>query len=725
MVAIVCLPFCIGFGLIAFAPLGPEHTVFAIRAGLAGGIASGVVASLLGGTRGQISAPIIAGALLIAELVGSLWVDPRLPVGAAERLSVCLGMVSATVFAAGLLQVAFGVLRLGVVVRYLAYPVVTGLMAAVAVLTAQGQLVEFLGPGGFAGWRAAPLSPAALATLLTGAATLVVVVFGGRVLPRVPGPLKGLVIGMAVGQSLRFLGGPALAVPVLAPVASALPRPIDPLPALELLGKLGPAWVVDRLLGPALSIALFSSLNSLLAASAVDAVSGHEHDPNRELIGQGSGNLAASIFAGLPGGGLASLSTLNWQSGGKSRLAGVAHGVTLLLFLVACGPLVVWIPRVVLAAIVVVAAVGLFDPWILKLLQAARDPLRKADRAGTWVCLGLIAAVAASVLVAGLVWGIVVGVLASSAHFILRVGRVRYRLAYRGNEVHSKRARPLRDLEVLAEAGKSIAVFELAGQMFFGSADRLIKRVVRDAEGARTIVLGLRGVDEIDASGLRVLLNFIARMKRAGRQVLIGHLTVGHPLWPRLADMGVGGNEIGRQFFTGTDAALEWAEDRLLEEARAPSDATGELALGDTDLLRGLPSELIDWLERHVTRQRFARGAVVVSTGATDRSLYWVLAGRVSVVATEGRGEPGEATRLAGFGAGTAFGEIALLDSGPRSASVVAEEDTACAVLSAESFAELCRDHPELAVRLLESLSLGLSHRLRAATEQIRALLVS
>jgi MFS superfamily sulfate permease-like transporter len=716
--AIVSLPFCVGFGLMAFEPLGPAHSAFAVQAGLCGGFASGLLASLLGGTRAQISAPIVAGAILLADFLRDL---PSLGVPSEEGFEVQVGLVAMVVALAGLLQVAFGALRLGGLVRYLAYPVVIGLMASVGILTAKGQLVEFLGPGGVQGWERAPWSPAAIGTLATGTLTVAVVVLGKRVLPRVPGPVLGLAVGVVFAAVLRFAGGPLFSVPRLAPLASAIPMPIDPSPAFHAVRSLGPAWLLRTLFGPVLSIALFSSLNSLLAASVADALTGAQHDANRELVGQGVGNLGVAVFAGVPGGGLASLSALNWNSGGRTRLAGAVHGISLLVLLVAGGSMMATIPRVVLAAIVVVTAAALFDPWIFRLVRALFDPKRRADRADTLVNLGLTVAVCIAALVGGLVNAIVVGLLASSAYFIFRIGRVRYRLTYRGNQVHSKRARPLADLERLSEEGRSIAVFELAGAIFFGSADALVRHVEKDAEGATEIILGLHAVEEIDASGLRVLLQFVSRMEREGRQVRFGNMTAHHRSWPRLLNTGIRQEEIQRHFFPSTDMAHEAAEDRLLERMRAGADASVPVA--STDLFRGLPDDLVAWLHENVEHRQYERGAVIVAAGATDRSLYVVTSGTVSVVAGDDA-DSQETTRLAGFAAGTVFGEIALLDGGPRSATVVADGDVACSVLSVDAFAALRRTRPDLAFSLLENLSLGMARRLRAATEQIRTLLV-
>lgn len=715
--ALVAVPFCVGYGLLAFQPFGPAYAAVGVHAGLWGGIATALVSALVGGTYGKATVPIVAGALLLAELFRSLATDPRMPAEPGERLAVSVGLAALTVAAAGLFQVAFGALRLGGLVKYLAYPVVAGLMGAVGLLVVKSQIPIILGWHGWGEWRAESVSPS---TVVTGCVVIAAILLTNLWLARIPGQVTGLVIGTGFALALSSLGGSSIANVESLP--SSVPTLIDPGPALRFLGEHGLGFTVEHLLAPALSIALFSSLSSLLASTAVDTVSGEVHDSNRELIGQGLGNVAASVVGGLPGGGAASLSTMNYRCGGRTVIAGVGAALILMLLVLALGRFLTMIPKVVLAAIVVVGAVRLIDPWLLRLCRAALAPERRADRATVLTNLGLMVGVAAIGFVFDLITAIIAGLLASSGHFIARAARVRFRLAYRGSEVHSKRARPREDLDALATLGRAIAVFELQGSIFFGSAERLVARIGREAADASHIVVGLSRVDEIDASGFRVLYQLLVRLRRReGRYVLISHLTTGHSLWPLLADMGVDPREVGQQFFPDTDAALEWAENRVLETRRAGGGPRAEVSLGEIDVLLDAPPEMLDWLARNLTRQVYPAGSVIIREGDEDRSLYMITAGTVSVRAGATNGASGP-RRLASFSAGTVFGEIAFLDAGRRSASAVADGDVACYLLTLETFERLRRERMDFAVTLLANLSLDLVHRLRTATREIQAL---
>jgi SulP family sulfate permease len=714
LVATVAVTFCVAYGLIAFHPLGPVYGAFGVQAGLWGGVATALVAALVGGTHARATAPIVAGALLLAELLQALGSDPRLPADPSERFATATALAALAVAAAGIFQVAFGALRLGGLLKYLAYPVVAGLMAAVALLVVKSQIPIILGWTGWSAWRAQTVS---LPTLLTGAVVILAVVFGPRWLWGLPGQVIGLAVGLVLGTALSW--GAGAVIGRVDPLPSSLPAVIDAASALRLIGEHGFAFAADYLLVPGLSIALFSSLSSLLASAAVDAVSGEAHDSNRELIGQGLGNAASGLVGGLAGGGAASLSTMNYRCGGRTRLAGVAAAVMLACFILFFDHVITVVPKAVVAAIVVVGAIRLIDPWVLRLCRAAVAPGRRADRATVVTNLGLLVGVAATGFVFDLIVAIVVGLLASSAHFIARAARVRFRLAYRGHQVHSKRARPLEDQETLVTLGRRIAVFELQGTVFFGSAERLVARMKREASDASYIVVGLGRVDEIDASGFRVLYQFLSRMRREGRFVLIAHLTTRHPLWPVLADMGVDPHAISQQGFADTDSALEWAEDRLLETHGRGRRARTEVTLGQIDVLRDAPPEMLEWFARHLPRQIYAAGSVIIREGDTDRSLYMLTAGVVSVRVTAA---DGDRQRLVSFAAGTIFGELAFLDAGLRSASLVADEESCCYVLTVETFERLQRERPDLAVKLLANISIDLVQRLRAASSQIRAL---
>jgi sulfate permease, SulP family len=706
--------FCVADGLIAFQPLGPDYALLGVRAALWGGVGTGLVAALVGGTQGKATAPMLAGALLLAELLGELADDPRLPADPGARFVTAVALAAFVVGAAGLFQVAFGALRLGSSIKYLAYPVVAGLTGAVALLVLKSQLPIILGWNAWADWRTTPVSPAAL---LTGLVVLVVMVLGGRWLTVIPPQVIGIVVGTPLAIGLTWVGGPAIAT--VGALPASWPPTIHPQGALRFLGQHGAVFTIQHVLLPALSIAVFSSLNSLVASTAVDELSGEVHDGNRELVGQGLGNVAASLVGGLPGSGGASLSTMNYRCGGRTWVAGVAAALFLALFIVSVGDVLDLIPRAVLAAIVILGAVRLIDPWVLRLARASLSPERRADRGTVLINLGTMIGVATLGVVFNLIVAIMVGLLASSAHFIVRAARVRFRHAYRGDHVHSKRARPREDLEALRTLGGAIAVFELQGPLFFGSAGRIVARMQHEAPDARYVIVGLSRVDDIDASGFRVVYQFMSRLRREGRFVLIGHLTTRHPLWPHLADMGVDPGHVGDQFFPDTDRALQWAEDRLLATRNGAHGIRAELTLAEIWALHGSSPEMLEWFGRHLTRQVHPAGGVIIREGDADRSLYLLAAGTVNVVT--GGSDDGP-HRIGSFSPGTVFGEIAFLDAGLRSAFAVADEEVVCHVLTLDTFERLRRERPDFAVTFLANLSLDLAHRLRTASTEIRAL---
>jgi MFS superfamily sulfate permease-like transporter len=688
--------------------------VSGVQAALWGGVGAALVTVIVGGTRARATAPMLAGALLLAGLLRDLADDHRLPTDATERFEASVALAAFVVGTAGLLQVAFGALRLGNSIKYLAYPVVAGMTAAVALLVLKSQLPAFLGWHTWSAWRTQPVS---IAALLTAGLVLGVMGAASRRLVAMPPQAIGLVVGILLAIGITWLGGRA--IETVGALPSEWPLAIHPGAALRFLRQHNLAFVIEHVLLPALSIAVFGSLNSLVASTAVDELSGEVHDSNRELIGQGLGNVTASLVGGLPASGGASLSTMNYRCGGRTWIAGVAAGLCLMLFIVFAGAVLDVIPKAVLAAIVILGAVRLIDPWVLRLVRAAFAGERRADRGTVLINLGTMVGVATLGLVFNLIVAIMVGLLASSAHFIVRAARVRFRHAYRGDRVRSKRARPQDDLDALVTLGRAIAVFELQGPLFFGSAERVVARMQREAPDARYVIVGLSRVDDIDASGFRVVHQFMARLRREGRFVLIGHLTTRHPLWPHLADMGIDPLDVGQQFFPDTDAAMQWAEDRVLATGRKAVGTRAELTLEEICTLRGSPPEMLRWFARHLTRQVHPAGGVIIREGDSDRSLYLLAAGTVSVLV----GGTGDGLhRIGSFSPGTVFGEIAFLDAGLRSASTVADDEVVCYVLTLDIFERLRRERPDFAVTLLANLSLDLAQRLRATSTEVRTL---
>jgi len=372
--AFVALPLALAYGV---------ASGMGAAAGLYGAIALGFFAAVLGGTRTQISGPTAPMAIVVAVLIaihaGSL----------AEALAV--------IVMGGLLQALLGVFKLGRYVAYTPYVVVSGFMSGIGVLVMAIQVLPILGsdpvPGGAVGMlRSLPAAVGEVnwSAVTVGGVTLAFSVFWPRRLARyLPGTLAGLVPGTLLGA--LWLSD--------APVVGAIPAG---LPALQL--EMPSPGFLARAVEPALILALIGSVVSLLTSLVADSLTRTSHDPDRELIGQGVGNMAAGAFGGLPGGGTPVYTVPNIRAGGTTRAAGVTFAVFLLALLLGLGSYVESIPLAALAAVLIKVGWDLVD-WSLltRLHRLRRDhAVVMVTTLVLAVFVGLVVAVAVGLVVAAL-----------------------------------------------------------------------------------------------------------------------------------------------------------------------------------------------------------------------------------------------------------------------------------------------------------------------------------
>jgi anti-anti-sigma factor len=288
------------------------------------------------------------------------------------------------------------------------------------------------------------------------------------------------------------------------------------------------------------------------------------------------------------------------------------------------------------------------------------------------------------------------------------MSRSNIRKTYRCDAVRSRRFRDPAELELLHIAGASVLVIELQGALFFGTADRLAQIVDGEAaNGTTAVLLELRRITEIDSTGARILGDIDAALAVRGIKlalVLSGRTETA----ARLADIFK-----YDRFFPDIDRAIEWAEDELLRKA-----GTGEaleLSLDRLPLLRDFTPDQVDRLRAALEPVEWPAGHVIFRRGDAGSSLYLVSSGRASVHLQHDDGD----IRLVTFAAGAVFGELALLDRGPRSATVTVDEALKGFGLGEASFGALCRDEPEIAIKLLTALGRELSVRVRHANMTI------
>ena len=711
-----------GYGILALQPLGDSYVSYGVLAGLLSAIVVLSSAILLRGSPGLMYTPRSVVTLIMAAVVLEGVTRGPAAVAAHGDVQLTLTLVFFVVLAAGLFQALIGVLRLGGLIRYIPSPVMAGFQNAVAVLIILSQLDALLGFRRHVPTRDLLSNLAAVQplTLAVGLFTALVMWYGPRLTKRVPPVIQGMLVGSAAYYALRALGAQASLGPLVGPLPAAWPLP-------RYVGGFG-MLVMDREIWPVLltlgigafGLAIVSSLDVLLCVRVMESVIGERSRGSRELTRLGLGNMAAACFGGIPSGVNLGASVTNHRAGGRTRLATVIAASVALLTVLLLGPAIARLPRAVIAGMLVVVGIQLFDAWSLQHLGR----MFTGERAH-WRVMGVdllvVLLVAASILVFDPVVGVGMGVVLAVLFFLVRMSRSVVRRAYHGDTVRSRRARDPQLMELLAEQGRQIVVFELEGPIFFGTAEGLAGRVeAAEKAGARHVILDLKRVNDLDSTGARILLQIHERLRRQGGHLLLSHPHDNYLVSRILRDLGVADALADGGLFSDTDSALEWAEDRVLLAAGAGEALSGEVGVDRLSVLEGLSEAECAVVRALLARRTFRAGEIVIKEGSTDRDLFLMSRGTASV-RVDLRGQ-GRQRRLASFSAGTVFGELALLDRQPRSATVTADEEVVCYVLSEAAFHSLGRDHPAIAIRLLTNLGGELSRRIRRANAMVSEL---
>jgi SulP family sulfate permease len=371
-------------------------------------------------------------------------------------------------------------------------------------------------------------------------------------------------------------------------------------------------------------------------------------------------------------------------------------------------------PRVVLSAAIMVIAIQHIDPWSVDLVHRIRT--RAARHRGSMLLdFAVVILVAGLSVTINIVLAVFLGLFIAIALFVLRMSRSNVRRVYRGNSVHSRKARAPQQAALLEKLGGCILVLELQGALFFGSAETLSSEIDKIAGDARFVILDLRRVTEVDATGAQIICEIAATLSRSNRQLALAAARESETA-ARLAEAGVFETLEGR-VFDDVDRAIEWGEEALLHAAGGTAAET-ELSLPQVGLLSQFTAAEIAALAAHSRRATYAAGTEIFREGDPGEELFILLQGHTSVWLRQPQGE----IRLATIAPGTVFGELALLDAGPRSASVRAESDVACQVVSRAHFEAMAAAEPAAAIKLLSGLGRELSARLRRANRTIHQL---
>jgi sulfate permease, SulP family len=720
--AFVLVAMMLPLGLIAFAPLGEYAVEAGLRAALAAAIFGNLTALVLSGPLLPNEVPRASSVFLFAAFVLRIAGDAGLRASPTGGVVEILFLAALCLALTGVIQVVFGLLRLGNIARFVPYPVVAGLMTGLAISLVIYELPEVLGTHGGGGHNAETAAAGANGhhgginawTLLVGLVTIIVFVVVRKRWPALPSKLIGLAAGTAVAAvvTIAFHGDVGPRVPFLGKV----PMPDALLPMLSADGVALALRFGYDLLVTALAIAVVGSLDSLLAAvGEADGPLDTAHHPNRLLVALGCGNLVSSVFGGVPVAYSSHHALTVHLRRGRKLVSPFATTATLLLLLLYGAPLLQLIPVAALSAMMLVIAVGLIDRWA----GSTIDRVRRGQYDNELIVnIALVVLVAGVTIVFGLVAAVITGLVLSMGLFLAVMNRSLIRAVQTGATRGSRRVYPPDQAGILRVEGHRIKIIELDGAIFFGTADRLAFEAMRAAKGAQYLILDLRRVTMIDASGALMLSKLKRLLDEQGVTLLLAHISAASRLGRAIRGAGVFTQRHHTDWFDDADRALEWAERQLLDSA-GTVDSDRELAIGEFALLEGLSPAELEYMKPYLDRQLFPARAALYHEGQLGDRLYLLARGAVSIVAEDPEAK-GKHRRVVTLAPGVIFGESAMIEGGTRSVTAIAEGEVVTYSLSRSNLNAIeARDH-DLYRRLVLNMLAHMSGLLRMTTGILR-----
>jgi len=479
VVGIVALPLALAFAIASGVP--PER-------GLYTAIVAGFLISALGGSRVQIGGPTGAFVVIVYGIVAKFGYD---------------GLVICTMIAGGIL-IVMGLARMGGLIKFIPYPVVTGFTSGIAVIIFSGQMKDFLGlkmgkvPAEFVDkWvsYADHFDSISIPTVLVALGTLLILVVWPRISTMVPGPFVAMIAATAAVKIFHLpvetIGSRFGAVPTSFPVPHLPHFPLEQF---------------KELIPPSFTVALLAAIESLLSAVVADGMIGTRHKSNMELIAQGVANIASPVFGGIPATGAIARTATNIRTGGRTPIAGMVHAIVLLLILVFAGKWAAMVPLASLAAILVVVAYHMSE-WrsFAGLLRAPKSDI-----------VVLILTFALTVFI-DLTVAVQVGIVVAALLFMKRMSDITNIEAITREMSDENEETPVAGREIPDD----VQIYEVNGPFFFGAADKLKDVMTEIARPPRVFILRMRNVPAIDATGIHALEQMAKKCRHQGTTLVL------------------------------------------------------------------------------------------------------------------------------------------------------------------------------------------------------------
>ena len=484
IVGIVALPLAIAFSIASGLP--PERGLFTA-------ITAGFCISLFGGSKVQIGGPTGAFAVIIYAAVNEFGYS---------------GLVTATLMA-GIMLILMGIFKMGGLIKFIPYTIITGFTAGIAVTIASGQIGDFFGltlkelPSDFIGRiqvYAGNFSAANFYSLAIAVISLAVIFLWPKITKKIPGSLIVILLASIVNIILeRTLGWHTETIGSrYGSIPASLPLPSMP--------EISPS-AITRLFPTAVSIAMLAAIESLLSASVADGMTGTKHDSNTELIAQGIANILSPIFGGIPATGAVARTATNIKNGGKTPVAGIIHSVTLLLIMLALGKFVLYIPMAAISAVLVSVA------WNMAGFGSIRA-LMKGQKSDIFV----LATTFLLTVFIDLTVAIGAGLGFAAFFFIKKMIDL--------SEVQTSRETLIGGIkgdrqEEALKIPEGVLVYEIEGPLFFGTVGKFEIALEKANVNFKVLILRMRNTLYLDAGGIRAIEQCKNACERKGITIIL------------------------------------------------------------------------------------------------------------------------------------------------------------------------------------------------------------
>ena len=487
IVGIVALPLAIAFGIAS--GVTPEK-------GIITAIVAGLVISLFGGSKVQIGGPTGAFIIIIYGIIQKYGFE---------------GLTIATLMA-GFFLVLFGLLRLGIIIKYIPYPIVVGFTSGIAVTIFTTQIKDLFGltlptnPSDFIekwGVYLQNFNTIDPWCALIGVASVVVIAVTPRFSKKIPGSLIAIILMTIVALLLKNFAG-VLSIETIGDRFSIS----NELPAAQVPDM---NWeTIKSLVSPAITIAILGAIESLLSATVADGVIGDHHDSNTELVAQGLANIASPLFGGIPATGAIARTMTNINNGGKTPVAGIIHAVVLLLIFLFLMPLAKYIPMACLAGVLVVVSYGMCG-W-RSFLELMKNP--KSDVTVLLITFFLT-------IIFDLTIAIEVGLIIACLLFMKRMSETTDVKAITEEiDLNQDAEFSTGNLDHLV-IPQGVEVYEINGPYFFGAGNKFEEIMASFGDRPKVRIIRMRKVPFVDSTGIHNLTNLCEMSKKEGIQIVL------------------------------------------------------------------------------------------------------------------------------------------------------------------------------------------------------------